>query len=76
LVLGIVIFSPFIGSLGWILPLALIAGGAYLVLRRPRALSWSANTGEESPIVTSAPAAQAPVTPAAAEETVAATPVR
>lgn len=34
LVMGIVIFTPFVGVLGWIWPLALIAGGAYLILRR------------------------------------------
>jgi hypothetical protein len=36
LVMGIVIFTPFVGALGWIWPLALIAGGAYLILRRPQ----------------------------------------
>jgi len=76
LVLGIVIFSPFIGSLGWLLPLALIGGGAYLVLRRPQALNWSGNGGEEQPIVTSAPGTQAPVASTPAEEAAAATPVR
>jgi hypothetical protein len=35
LVMGFVIFTPFVGALGWIWPLALIAGGAYLILRRP-----------------------------------------
>jgi hypothetical protein len=34
LVMGIVIFTPFVGALNWIWPLALIAGGAYLILRR------------------------------------------
>ncbi len=37
LVMGTVIFTPFAGVLGWIWPLALIGGGAYLVLRRPHA---------------------------------------
>jgi hypothetical protein len=76
LVMGIVIFTPFIGALGWMLPLALIGGGAYLVLRRPQSLNWSGNAGEELPTVTSAPAAQAPVSPTPAEEATAATPVR
>ena len=34
LVLGLVVMSPFAGSLGFVWPLLLIAGGAYLVLRR------------------------------------------
>jgi hypothetical protein len=34
LLMGILIFTPFVGALGWIWPLALIAGGAYLILRR------------------------------------------
>ena len=76
LVLGSVIFTPFVGALGWILPLALIAGGAYLVLRRPRALSWTDNAEEEQLVVPSAPATPAAVTPAAAEEAPTAVPVR
>ncbi len=36
LVMGVVIFTPFVGALGWIWPLSLIAGGAYLILRRPQ----------------------------------------
>lgn len=36
-VMGIVIFTPFVGALNWIWPLALIGGGAWLVLRRPAA---------------------------------------
>lgn len=39
LMLGIVIFTPFVGALGWIWPLVFIAGGAYLILRRPHALA-------------------------------------
>jgi hypothetical protein len=83
LVMGIVIFTPFIGSLGWILPMALIAGGAYLILRRPQALSWASKAqvpavskAAEPPVVGSAPAAQAPVTPSSTEETAAPVPVR
>ncbi|MBK8050261.1 MAG: hypothetical protein IPK16_26050 [Anaerolineales bacterium] len=34
LVLGMFIFTPFMGVVGMVLPLALIGGGAYLVLRR------------------------------------------
>lgn len=37
LVLGIVVVTPFVGSLAWLWPLALIGGGAYLILRRPTA---------------------------------------
>lgn len=37
LVMGIVIFTPFVGALGWIWPLAFVAGGAYIILRRPQA---------------------------------------
>lgn len=35
LVLGVVVVTPFVGSLAWLWPLALIGAGAYLVLRRP-----------------------------------------
>lgn len=35
LIMGIVVFTPFVGMLGWIWPLALIGGGAWLILRRP-----------------------------------------
>jgi hypothetical protein len=37
LIMGVVIFTPFVGALGWVWPLGLIAGGAYLILRRPPA---------------------------------------
>jgi hypothetical protein len=37
LIMGFVVFTPFVGAIGWIWPLALIAGGAYLILRRPQA---------------------------------------
>lgn len=36
-VMGFVIFTPFVGALAWIWPLALIGVGAWLVLRRPKA---------------------------------------
>ena len=75
LVMGIVIFTPFVGALGWIWPLAFIGGGAYLILRRPRSLGWSGNAGEESPIVTSAPGTPAAVSPTVGEDA-AATPAR
>jgi hypothetical protein len=35
LIMGVLIFTPFVGSLAWLWPLALIGVGAYLVLRRP-----------------------------------------
>lgn len=35
LVLGLVVFSPFAGAVGFLLPLLLVGAGAYLVLRRP-----------------------------------------
>ena len=35
LVLGLVVVTPFVGSLAWLWPLALIGAGAYLILRRP-----------------------------------------
>lgn len=35
LIMGFVIFTPFVGALAWLWPLALIGVGAYLVLRRP-----------------------------------------
>lgn len=35
LVLGLVIVTPFVGTLAWLWPLALIGAGAYLILRRP-----------------------------------------
>ena len=81
LVMGIVIFTPFIGSLGWILPLALIAGGAYLVLRRPQALNWPGNAQMPGASAAEEPPVQAPVIPAAvttksAEEGSTAVPVR
>lgn len=34
LVLGLVVMTPFVGAIAWLWPLALIAAGAYLVLRR------------------------------------------
>jgi hypothetical protein len=42
LIVGFVIATPFAGALTWLWPLALIALGAYLILRRLRAfpLSW------------------------------------
>lgn len=35
LVLGVIVVTPFVGSLAWLWPLALIGAGAYLILRRP-----------------------------------------
>lgn len=57
LVMGVVIFTPFVGALNWIWPLALIGGGAYLILRRP--------TGEETAITHSGSQPPAAITPAA-----------
>ena len=36
LIMGVVIFTPFVGALAWLWPLALIGVGAWLVLRRPQ----------------------------------------
>lgn len=44
LVLGLVIFSPFMGVLGYLWPLLLIGGGAYLVLKRPNLAQLKAYT--------------------------------
>lgn len=69
LVMGIVIFTPFVGALGWIWPLALIAGGAYLILRRPQLHDTVASTlptippFAESPATPPAPTTQASVPP-------------
>ena len=65
LVMGIVIFTPFVGALGWIWPLALIGGGAYLILRRPQFLDKTSNT--QLPAVPPASNVQAPVSPVVAE---------
>ena len=56
LVMGVVIFTPFVGALNWIWPLALIGGGAYLILRRPSA--------EETAITRSGSQPPADITPA------------
>lgn len=37
LIMGVVIFTPFVGALAWIWPLALIGAGAWLILRRSQA---------------------------------------
>jgi hypothetical protein len=76
LVLGIVIFTPFAGTLAWIWPLALIAAGAWLILRRsggntpsadftavPAATVQSDLQPTSAPFASEAEASQ-PVTPA------------
>jgi hypothetical protein len=78
LVMGIVIFTPFVGAIGWIWPLAFIAGGAYLILRRPQSLARtsslqarSAATTEDAssaPPVSRVQATPVFITPASAEE--------
>lgn len=50
LLLGFVVFTPFVGGLAWLWPLAFIAGGAYLVLR---------NSGPRLPAVAAPPAPSA-----------------
>lgn len=64
LVMGIVIFTPFVGALAWIWPLALIGGGAYLVLRRPRQgapdTKVSSYTAPATPAASPAPPAATP----------------
>jgi len=71
LVMGVVIFTPFVGALAWLWPLALIGGGAYLVLRRPRQDAPAAPAAEVSRYA-SAPQPAAPQ-PAAPVVTVTAT---
>jgi hypothetical protein len=65
LVMGIVIFTPFVGALGWIWPLALIGGGAYLILRRPQFLDKTSNT--QLPVVPPTSNVQPPVPPIVVE---------
>jgi hypothetical protein len=52
LVMGIVIFTPFVGALGFVWPLALIGVGAYLVVRRTK-VSLPAVTTPTPPEVSS-----------------------
>ena len=58
LVLGLVVVTPFAGSLGFVWPLLLIVGGAYLVLRRTQSPSQlpsvTPSTAPEPPIQTDA----------------------
>jgi hypothetical protein len=74
LVMGIVIFTPFVGALGWIWPLALIAVGAYLILRRPQLQDTGAATLTAMPSTAAihtevqSPTTQAPVSPPVDEE--------
>ncbi len=88
LVMGIVIFTPFVGALGWIWPLAIIAGGAYLILRRPQSLARvsslqmaGAARVEDAPLATPAATGESSavpvfVTPSAAEKPGEPAPVR
>jgi len=63
LIMGIVIFTPFVGALNWIWPLALIGGGAYLVLRRPT-VDASVSTYTTGQPLAAAPPAEPNVEPA------------
>jgi hypothetical protein len=71
LVMGLVIFTPFVGALAFVWPLALIAGGAYLILRRPK-LSLPAVVSPAAPATVNMPGAPATVTQSAAAPTTAA----
>lgn len=57
LVLGVVVVTPFVGSLAWLWPLALIGAGAYLILRRPA--TPTAPTPPAAPAAPGEPAAPA-----------------
>ena len=59
LVLGLVVVTPFVGSLAWLWPLALIGAGAYLILRRPT--TSTALTPPAAPTAPVEPAAPAGV---------------
>lgn len=61
LVMGIVVFTPFVGALNFVWPLALIAVGAYLVLRRPKT---------SLPIVSAPPSSEISSTPVTDDATV------
>lgn len=67
LIMGLIIFTPFVGALAWVWPLALIGVGAWLLLRRPdvQALAGQALAGQAVPADLEQGAAQ-PFTPAAA----------
>lgn len=65
LVMGLVIFTPFVGALAWIWPLALIGGGAYLVLSRPKQdAALSSYRAEVAPSTAAPQPVQPPVTAA------------
>lgn len=75
LVMGIVIFTPFVGALGFIWPLAFVGGGAYLILRRPQTTGGTNNlqvhnaaAAEDAPPTPTVQATPAFVTPASAQE--------
>lgn len=56
LVLGLVVVTPFVGALAWLLPLALIGAGAYLILRRPTpAMTQTSPTASFTPAKSAAP---------------------
>lgn len=72
LVMGVVIFTPFVGALNWVWPLALIGVGAWLVLRRPQAEDAATRyaltpDGAVEPLVEPMPAAP-PAEPASAPQ--------
>jgi hypothetical protein len=58
LVMGFVIFTPFVGALAWLWPLALIGAGAWLVLRRPDLGAMTNDLAQRA-----APVAYPPVAP-------------
>lgn len=63
LIMGIVIFTPFVGALAWLWPLALIGVGAWLVLRRPQAETAGRYITPAMPAATPAAAATWPAEP-------------
>lgn len=76
LIMGIIIFTPFAGSLAWVWPLALIGAGAWLVLRRSQAGATpssymlppaqpTAAASSEQPAITTPAAKEQPAEPVA-----------
>jgi hypothetical protein len=72
LIMGLVIFTPFVGALAWLWPLALIGVGAWLVLRRPDMQAMAADLTRG--VAPAKPVVAPPVAPPVASSAVAAQP--
>jgi hypothetical protein len=70
--MGLVIFTPFVGALAWLWPLALIGVGAWLVLRRPDMQAMAADLTRG--VAPAKPVVAPPVAPPVASSAVAAQP--